>query len=132
MRNEGPGADTHFVDSTTIAATNVAGGVDWTGGSKVPAENVGIGADHLRRRTVFGNEIMVDPPWSPNPPLSAVTVQAMAVLGYEVDVRMADPYELPGADAMADGDRGLIGNGRPRRHGESVELIHERGRVVGI
>lgn len=132
----GVGADTHFPDAATVAAFEAAGGGAWTGGSKVPVENSEKYSDIHWRGDVLGDELMSS--WytmgmpGDNPPLSAITVQAMGALGYEVDVRMANPYEVPGAGAMADQDQGPIGNGRSRRHGESVELIYERGLVVGI
>jgi len=131
VRDEGPGADTHFVDSATIAAFDAAGGVDWTGGSKVPVENEAIGADYLWRRTVFGNEIMVGPPWGPNPPLSAITVQSMAALGYEVDVTRADPFILRVAGARSGWDVQAPGTGGRSLHGRA-ELIYDRGHIVGI
>ena len=132
----GVGADTHFPDEATVAAFDAAGGGAWTGGSKVPVENSEENRDIHWRGDVLGDELMSS--WytmgmpGDNPPLSAITVQAMGALGYEVDVSMADPYEVPGAGAMADQDQGPTGNGRSRRHGKSVELIYERGRVVGI
>ena len=136
VEEAGIGADTHFPDPATVAAFDAAGGAAWTGGTKVPVENSEENRDIHWRGDVVGHEVMSS--WytmgmpGHNPPLSAITVQAMAALGYEVDVSMADPYELPGADAMTHRDRGLIGSGRSRRQGESVELIYERGRVVGI
>ena len=132
----GVGADTHFPDPATVAAFDAAGGAAWTEGSKVPVENSQENRDIHWRGDIVGHEVMSS--WytmgmpGDNPPLSAITVQAMAALGYEVDVSMADPYELPEPDAMADQDRRPTGHGRSRRHGESVELIYERGRVVGI
>lgn len=132
----GAGADTHFPDPATVAAFDAAGGAAWTGGSKVPVENSEESRDIHWRGDIVGHEIMSS--WytmgmpGDNPPLSAITVQAMAALGYEVDVGMADPYELPTADAMADQGRGQSNSGRSRHHGESIELIYERGRVVGV
>ena len=67
-----------------------------------------------------------------NPPLSAITVQSIAALGYQVDVSMADPYELPAAHLAADKDRGLPGSAGVPRHGQSVELIYDGSRIVGI
>ena len=64
--------------------------------------------------------------------LSAITVQTLADLGYEVDVSRADPYELPGADrapasAMTAG---------PSFAGDVIEgpvtVVDENGRVVRI
>ena len=109
---------------------------DWTGGSKVPVENAEENRDIHWRGDVLGHEIMSS--WytmgmpGDDPPLSAITVQSVAALGYQVDVSMADPYELPEADPAADEDRGLPGGGGVPRHGEFVELIYDGSRIVGI
>ena len=131
----GVGADTHFPDSATVAAFDAAGGAGWTGGSKVPVENA-EDRDFHWRGDVVGHEIMSS--WytmrlpGDNPPLSAITVQSLAALGYQVDVSMADPYELPAAHPAADKDRGLPGSAGVPRHGQSVELIYDGSRIVGI
>ena len=124
----GVGADTHFPDAATVAAFEAAGGGAWTGGSKVPVENSEKYSDIHWRGDVLGDELMSS--WytmgmpGDNPPLSAITVQAMGALGYEVDVRMANPYEVPGAGAMADQDQGPIGNGQiaPSRRIRRIDL----------
>ena len=132
----GVGADTHFPDSATVAAFDAAGGIEWTGGSKVPVENGAENRDVHWRGDVFGHEIMSS--WytmgmpGDNPPLSAITVQSVAALGYQVDVSMADPYELPEADPAADEDRRPPEGGGVPGHGESVELIYDGSRIVGI
>lgn len=99
----GVGADTHFPDPATVAAFDAAGGADWSG-SKVPVENHGPEwiVDVHWRRSVMGTEIM-SPEFTDafrlkalnQLPLSAITVHAMAAIGYEVDVGKADPYMLP-------------------------------------
>ncbi len=132
----GVGADTHFPDSATVAAFDAAGGSEWTGGSKVPVENAEENRDVHWRGDVFGHEIMSS--WytmgrpGDSPPLSAITVQSVAALGYQVDVSKADPYELPEADPAADGDRRLPGGGVVPHHGGFVELIYDGSRIVGI
>lgn len=131
---EGPGADTHFVDPATIAAFDAAGGSDWTEGSKVPVENNPLrGPDFHWRLSVFGKEIMTlpTPVWGSNVPMSAITVQSMAALGYEVDVSMADPFVLLTAGAMAEWDLQAPGPGGWCFRGEPAEVIDDRGRVVG-
>ena len=64
-------------------------------------------------------------------PLSAITIQSLADLGYEVDVRRADEYRLPApvsakpvaehalywGDCIADGP---------------IYVVDENGRVIGI
>ena len=132
----GVGADTHFPDAATVAAFDAAGGGEWTGGSKVPVENAAENRDVHWRGDVFGHEIMSS--WytmampGDGPPLSAITVQSVAALGYQVDVNMADPYELPKADRAADEDRRLPDGGGVPPHGGCVELIYDGSRIVGI
>jgi hypothetical protein len=134
-RVEGPGADTHFADSATVAAFDAVGGADWIGGSKVPVENTPLrGIDSHWRQGVFGNEVMTAPwpTWRSKVPLSAVTVQSIATLGYEVDVTMADPYTLPATGALVESDVEPPGPGDWCFHGGPAELIYDRGRVVGM
>lgn len=85
-----PNGDTHFAGPLAIEAFDAAGGSSY-GGRKVPA----TGNGHWRGE-VFGNEVMSASADMDHPaPLSAITIQAMADLGYEVDVSQADPYSLP-------------------------------------
>ena len=90
---QNPSGDTHFIGPRAIAAFNDAGGQNYTG-AKVPVETDG---SHWRDPVLEG-EIM-------NPAggevLSAITIQALADLGYGVDVTQAAPYTLPSAAAKA-------------------------------
>ena len=108
VRFNGAGADTHFPDPPTIAAFDAAGGAGWIG-SKVPVENQGPSFrwDIHWREPVLVDELMSAylPESGPlkdlsDLPLSAITVQSMAALGYEVDVAMADPYTVSSPDAQ--------------------------------
>ena len=141
VRLNGAGADTHFPDPPTIAAFDAAGGADWIG-SKVPVENQGpnFRRDIHWREPVLGDELMSAylPESGPlkdlsDLPLSAITVQSMAALGYEVDIAMADPYTVssPGAptaraipyrrfDPWSDLEQG------------AVEILDESGRLIGV
>ena len=85
--------DPHFNGPRAIAAFDDAGGRDYTG-AKVPVEKSG---GHWRS-PVLGGELMSSSGISR---LSAVTIQALADLGYVVDVTQADPYTLPRAAAKA-------------------------------
>ena len=94
-------ADTHFAGAEAIEAFNDAGGTDYTDG-KVPVENEKGGSgtrDGHWRQSVFGpNELMegfASPGAATRQPLSAITIQSLADLGYIVDVRQADAYTLP-------------------------------------
>ena len=87
-----PEADTHFPGSRAVAAFNAGGGRGYKG-NKVPVENGGD--DGHWRESVMKVELMT-PYFDPDEqPLSAVTVEALADLGYRVDATRADPYEVP-------------------------------------
>ena len=104
-----PSADTHFIGPHAITAFDDAGGVSYTGGQKVPVENeAGPGSqDSHWREAVFGGELM-----SPfvnsgvQNPLSRITIQSLADLGYGVDVSQREPYSLPLAADLVNPDRG--------------------------
>lgn len=87
------GSDPHFSGPLAIAAFNSAGGTSYTG-AKVPVSS----PDHAHwPESVFELEVMtplMDP--ARTHPYSAVTLQAMADLGYVVDVSLADDYQLSG------------------------------------
>ncbi|MDE2872520.1 MAG: Ig-like domain-containing protein [Gemmatimonadota bacterium] len=89
--------DPHFEGELAIEAFDDAGGDDYDG-EKVPIQLRRYG--HWRE-SVFGDEIM-----SPSidlendeAPVSAITLQSFADVGYKVDLSRADDYELPGAEA---------------------------------
>ena len=86
-----PEADTHFPGSRAVAAFNSGGGRGYMG-NKVPVENGGD--DGHWRESVMKTELMT-PYFDPDQRLSAVTVEALADLGYLVDPTRADPYEVP-------------------------------------
>ena len=90
-----PGADTHFAGAAAIAAFDAAGGTAYTGGAKVPVDNqadVGSSDAHWRE-TVLRLELMT-PELQPGVtnPLSAITTESLADLGYSVDSSGADPF----------------------------------------
>ncbi len=138
------GAHPHFPDAATIVAFDAAGGVDWSSGPKVPVErSFGRHRDLDWRLDAFGEEVMSgrfahvapldDAPYPTTlPPLSAITVQSLVPIGYEVDVSMADPYTLPAPSAFmkVDGTAGY--SEKTRGQGPAVEVIYDQGRVVGL
>lgn len=84
----GGSADPHFTGGRAVAAFDAAGGAGYTGG-KVPTEGA-----HWRA-SVFGAEMMVSSNRLGRPdPVSAITLQSMADMGYAVDASRADPYQL--------------------------------------
>jgi len=87
------GSDAHFTGKLATEAFDDAGGDDYDG-KKVPIQ---LRVYSHWRENVFRDEIMTP---SINlrddeAPISAVTLQAMADIGYEVDVSWADDYRLP-------------------------------------
>lgn len=113
--------DTHFPGPLAVAAFNEAGGRPYTGG-KVPVDI--RNAVHWRD-SVLSGELMS--PYGST--LSAITVQTLADLGYDVDVSAADPYTLPGADSAP-----AAAAARPSFAGDVIEgpliVVDEKGRVV--
>lgn len=138
LRNPSSGTearDTHFTGPLAVDAFDDAGGTAYRG-PKVPVENrggPGTRNGHWRQN-VFGMELMIGyadggPERSP---LSAITIQSLADLGYAVDVTAADPYRLPGADAAR-----LIDEARRIPYGNDIRkgpivLVDEKGRVVRV
>ncbi|MCY3699976.1 MAG: Ig-like domain-containing protein [Gemmatimonadetes bacterium] len=146
-----PGKDAHFTGPLATAAFNEAGGDAYTDGGKVPVENClgrGSADGHWREsywtedlpesdcrdgEALLGGELM-----SPlntlgvDEPLSKITIQSLADLGYTVDVDEAAPYTLPAPDAARRYD--------PRRvfeYGDDILrgpiTVHDRnGRIVRL
>jgi hypothetical protein len=122
-----PGADTHFIGPLAIEAFDNAGGTTYTGGAKVPVENSATegSADGHWREAVLDFELMtpIINSGSTNP-LSAISIQSLADIGYRVDPSKADVINwlftrpapasplLPGIDLSNDirkGPRFVVG-----------------------
>ncbi len=121
--------DPHFEGELAIEAFDDAGGDDYDG-EKVPIQLRVYG--HWRE-SVFGDEIM-----SPTMrvgtdklPVSAITLQSFADVGYEVDVSRADDYELPGGTAKRPGGEAVFDLGNDVVWGPVVVLDTD-GRVVRV
>lgn len=92
-----PGVDTHFNGPLAIAAFDAAGGTAYVAGQKVPVENLlgpGSGDGHFRE-SVLKTEAMtpVTGP-SASDPLSAISTESLADMGYVVNSAQADPFTL--------------------------------------
>ena len=87
------GDDPHFKGELAIEAFDDAGGEDYED------EKVPISPDYSHwRKSVFGREGMTPTlTLGVKNPFSAITLQAMADVDYEVDESLADDYELPGS-----------------------------------
>ena len=94
----GPPPDTHFTGAAAINAFDAAGGANRTIGAKVPVQNRGGGGvvDVHWRESVLGPELMTSDlnVGVPNP-LSLVTVESLADMGYVVAPDQSDPYVVP-------------------------------------
>lgn len=129
---DAPGADTHFPGPLAIKAFDDAGGLRYTGG-KVPVANIGGRGtiDSHWRRDVLDGEVMG--PSAPGGRLSAITLQALADLGYEVDLSKADRYRLsPGraaGEAAPAQDEAVLTD--DVRRGPIV-VVDKDGRVVRV
>lgn len=101
-----PTADTHFTGALARQAFDAAGGAGYPT-SKVPVANGEFGsgcgsADGHWRESVLDTELMT--PFIDGGqlnPMSAITVQSLADLGYPVNVNLADPYTLPSTGPAA-------------------------------
>ncbi|MDE2663040.1 MAG: hypothetical protein OXI39_08560 [Gemmatimonadota bacterium] len=125
--------DTHFTGRMAIAAFDEAGGANYAG-AKVPVENTGgpgTWNGHWREG-VLTTELMTGQLDRGPEPLSAITVQSLADLGYSVDPAAADPYRLPDADAAraVEEDEG-IPYGDDIWRGPIV-VVDEAGRIVRV
>jgi uncharacterized protein YjdB len=91
-----PPLDTYFSGLNAIEGFNAIGGSTYTGGQKVPVENMfssGTINGHWRE-SVFANELMTGFINKGSNPLSVVTVRSLADLGYTVNANGADPFQL--------------------------------------
>ena len=116
--------DPHFSGPLAIAAFDDAGGQNYTG-AKVPVEPDGA---HWRYPVLSG-ELMGG---GRDRNLSAITIQALADLGYVVDVSQADPYTLPDAAATkvaASPQDWRCGFGQNQ---EPIYMVDQQGRVIRI
>jgi len=97
------GDDPHFEGELAIEAFDDAGGEDYDD-EKVPISS----PDYSHwRKSVFGTEGMTPSlRLGVKNPFSAITLQAMADIDYEVDVSLADDYELPDNSAPPPGPPG--------------------------
>ena len=128
---QNPPGDPHFNGPLAIAAFDEAGGRDYAG-AKVPVERVRGGAG-VHWRSTMVNEAMA----GVSGLISAITVQALADLGWVVDVTQANPYTLPSAAAKASAKIAApaphaepewsCGVGEQR---EPIYVVDQQGRII--
>ena len=122
----GSSSNRYFTGPLSVQAFNNAGGRNYNG-AKVPTES---DSSHWRE-SVFGNELMTPTHSYDSNPLSAITIQSLADLGYRVDVSQADRYSLPdpisgklvGSQNHDWGDCSLKG---------PIYVSDEKGRIIHI
>ncbi len=135
--------DPHFLGLLAISAFNAAGGADYAG-AKVPVEDgstrfTSASDRHHWRESVLRDELMT--PIAESALISAITIQAMADIGYVFDVTQADPYTLPetssfgGASVRAKA-AGTSGQAIPFRcvvdHPAETETVEEPDASPGV
>ena len=129
-------ADTHFTGAKAIAAFDDAGGSRYSG-SKVPVENGGDDAHW--RESVLDDEMMTPSlVLGQANPLSAITLQSFADMGYLIDVSHAQPYRLPSTARVADIAAGAQSHGvEILGYGDDVErgpimVVDTNGKIVEV
>jgi hypothetical protein len=108
--------DPYFTGALALTAFNSAGGMGYAD-NKVPVELLGGPGTRCShwRESVFETELMtgfISAPGTANP-LSAISLQSMADMGYTVDVAEADAYTLPsmgGIAGLAAGQKRWLGD----------------------
>jgi hypothetical protein len=130
------GADTYFTGPRTRDAFEEAGGGSvYTLGNIVPVENNARqgSADAHWRESVLGRELMT-PSFNSGQfnPLSAITIESLADLGYKVDISQAEPfgtvYMAPG---QAESAGPTIDLGDDLRSGP-IYVMSEKGGVRAV
>ena len=122
---KGIGEEPYFSGPLAIAAFDAAGGVNYAG-AKVPV------SDDLGhwRGDVFGwgfpREFMVE---GGGTVLSAITIQSLADLGYNVDITQAEPFQISGAGEASDNISSSLRDDILRG---PTSIIDENGRVLRV
>ena len=130
-----PNADTHFTGPLATRAFERAGGRSYRGGAIVPVENGGTqgSADSHWRESVFENELMTPFLAAGIEPFSAITIEAMADLGFSVDPTVADSYRVAntsGAQRAVDPESMIDLSNDIADH--PIVFIDQKGRRVDV
>ncbi len=123
-------ADTHFDGPLTVSAFNAIGGRSYRG-AKVPVQSGGErgSSDSHWRESVFGIELMTPYIELGPQPLSRITVESLADVGYEVNLTAADQYRVSGAMAQTDGPVIFMGDDIARI---PMRVFDQKGRLVKV
>ena len=128
-----PGQDTYFTGRRAIAAFDRLGGRSYLG-NKVPVENDTTifeqGAlDSHWRESVFGNENMTPSIGPGSNPVSILTIESFADLGYQVNTSAAEPYRLTRAASSSESELIILENDILEG---PVTVIDREGNVVEV
>ncbi len=101
-------SDPHFIGGRAQAAFELVGGSSYEG-DRVPVEDQGGAGTRLVhwREAVLENELMTGFVNGGSNPLSVVTIESLADMGYEVDATAAEAYSLSLSVAGRDGGEKL-------------------------
>jgi PKD repeat protein len=126
--------DTWFSGAAATAAFNAIGGTGYTGGAIVPLENdnVTYGAGSLNghwRESVFTNELMSPAIGFGANPLSVVSSESLADLGYAVDSSGADTFTL--SFSLMDSEPSPVIRLDNDIWQGPIQVVDEQGRVTG-
>ena len=134
-RSGNSNADTHFVGPLARSAFDASGGRSYRG-AKVPVESGGRqgSSDSHWRESVLEAELMTPFLTIGREPLSRITIESMADLGYGVNLSAAESYRVTGSgapDAAAQPDGPVIdlSNDIARI---PVRVYDQKGRLVRI
>ena len=131
LAQDNPGADTYFSGPLAGRAFDNRGGRSYRGGRKIPVENSGDrgSTDSHWRESVMGNELMTPFLSASLEPLSLITIESMADLGYEVDPNVADNYRVSGDVAPDAGPVVHLGDDILRM---PISVMGRDGRVLRV
>ncbi len=125
-------ADVHFTGPLTRAAFEEIGGGRYRG-KVVPVESGGeLGqSDSHWRESVFENELMTPFLSAGREPLSLVTIESLADMGYNVDPTAAEFYRLPSVPTVAPDSATMIDLSNDILD-LPITIVDQKGRIVRV
>ncbi|MXW17380.1 MAG: hypothetical protein F4Z83_07550 [Gemmatimonadetes bacterium] len=124
----GGGSDRHFTGPRAIAAFNAAGGTDYTG-NKVPTDQRWA---HWRESVLDAELMTPSAEVGSLQPMSLITLQALADLGFNVDLSFAEDYELPSSGPQPDEDPGFVFDLSDDVIAGPIVVIDREGKIVRV
>jgi len=126
--------DTWFSGTAATAAFNAVGGTGYTGGAIVPLENDNVifeegSLNGHWRESVFSNELMTPAIGFGANPLSVVSTESLADLGYAVSSSGADPFTL--SFSLVESEPSLVIRLDDDIWQGPIQIVDEQGRVTG-